>query len=152
MKSFTFKLRALLRLKEAKRELALSQFASSVKEVQKLVVQLAEVQDRYDSLLQLLNEMQKKSFRGDQIEALSSSLEIERENIGTIDLQLKQAREIQESRRGIFLNKDSEYNALIKLEEKQKKAHFFKENKKEDKELEDIIGARFLFQRINRQY
>jgi flagellar export protein FliJ len=151
VKSFTFKLRALLRLKETKRELALSQFASSVKEVQKLVVQLAEVQERYHSVLKLLNEMQKKSFRGDQIEALSASLEIERKNVSTIELELKQAREIQESRRGIFLSKDSEYNAVIKLEEKQKKAHFFKENKKEDKELEDIIGARFLFQRINRQ-
>jgi flagellar export protein FliJ len=66
-------------------------------------------------------------------------------------LELKQAQEIKVSRREIFLSKDSEYKAVLKLQEKQKEAHYFQENSKEQKELEDIIGARFLFQRINRQ-
>jgi len=36
MKSFVFKLKALLRLKENKRDVALSQFAGSIQEVEKL--------------------------------------------------------------------------------------------------------------------
>ena len=40
MKSFVFKLKALLRLKENKRDVALSQFAGSIQEVEKLNAKL----------------------------------------------------------------------------------------------------------------
>ena len=46
MKSFVFKLKALLRLKENKRDVALSQFAGSVQEVEKLNTKLKEARDR----------------------------------------------------------------------------------------------------------
>ena len=151
MKSFVFKLKALLRLKENKRDVALSQFAGSIQEVEKLNAKLTEAQDRQESIFQLMQERQKGSFRGEQIQSLQSSLDLERERISKIELELKQAQEIKVSRREIFLSKDSEYKAVLKLEEKQKQAHYIQENSNEQKELEDIIGARFLFQRINRQ-
>ena len=151
MKSFVFKLKALLRLKENKRDVALSQFAGSVQVVEKLNTKLTEARDRQEVVFQLMQERQKGIFRGQQIQSLQSSLDLERECISKIELELKQAQEIKVSRREIFLSKDSEYKAVLKLQEKQKEAHYFQENSKEQKELEDIIGARFLFQRINRQ-
>ena len=151
MKSFVFKLKALLRLKENKRDVALSQFAGSVQEVEKLNTKLTEARDRQEAVFQLMQERQKGTFRGQQIQSLQSSLDLERECISKIELELKQAQEIKVSRREIFLSKDSQYKAVLKLQEKQKEAHYFQENSKEQKELEDIIGARFLFQRINRQ-
>ena len=86
-----------------------------------------------------------------QIQALQNSLNLEREKLEQIELQLKQAKSIQESRRNIFVNKDSEHKAILRLSEKQKDEHYQKEYQKEQKELEDITGSRFLFQRINRQ-
>ena len=44
MKTFNFKLRALLRLKETKREQALANFAASIQEVRRLEVTLDTAQ------------------------------------------------------------------------------------------------------------
>ena len=98
-----------------------------------------------------LKERQKGVFRRDQIEALQSSLLLERENVSRQLFSLSRAKEMQNSRRKIFLDHDSQYKAIDRLQEKQRDEHFFNENKKEQLELEDVIGSRFLFQRINEQ-
>lgn len=149
MRTFNFKLTALLKLKEAQREQALVQFASSIKEVQKLEAKLAISQNKLDSVLSILHDRKKGTFRSDQIEALHSSLMVEREKLYKNKISLNQAKEMQVSRRKIFLEKDSQYKSIQQLQEKQKEDHYFNENKKEQLELEDIIGSRFLFQRIN---
>jgi len=151
MKSFAFKLIALLRLRETKKNQALAQFASSVKKVKNLVDELGKTRANYESVLKLVLQKQQNDFSGVQIQALQNSLNLEREKLEQIELQLKQAKSIQESRRNIFVNKDSEHKAILRLSEKQKDEHYQKEYQKEQKELEDITGSRFLFQRINRQ-
>lgn len=151
MRSFHFKLKALLSLKENKREQALTKFVQSIKEVLKLEEQLSEAQKKYHTVQEKLKERQKGVFRRDQIEALQSSLLLERENVSEATLLLSRAKEMQNSRRKIFLDHDSQYKAIDRLQEKQRDEHFFNENKKEQLELEDVIGSRFLFQRINEQ-
>ena len=151
MRSFHFKLKALLSLKENKREQALTKFVQSIKEVLKLEEQLSESQKKYHAVQEKLKERQKGVFRRDQIEALQSSLLLERENVSEATLLLSRAKEMQNSRRKIFLDHDSQYKAIDRLQEKQRDEHFFNENKKEQLELEDVIGSRFLFQRINEQ-
>lgn len=151
MRSFHFKLKALLSLKENNREQALTKFVQSIKEVLKLEEQLSESQKKYHAVQEKLKERQKGVFRRDQIEALQSSLLLERENVSEITLLLNRAKEMQNSRRKIFLDHDSQYKAIDRLQEKQRDEHFFNENRKEQLELEDIIGSRFLFQRINEQ-
>ncbi len=151
MRSFHFKLKALLSLKENKREQALTKFVQSIKEVLKLEEQLSESQKKYHAVQEKLKERQKGVFRRDQIEALQSSLLLERENVSEITLLLNRAKEMQNSRRKIFLDHDSQYKAIDRLQEKQRDEHFFNENRKEQLELEDVIGSRFLFQRINEQ-
>ena len=151
MRSFHFKLKALLSLKENKREQALTKFVQSIKEVLKLEEQLSEAQKKYHTVQEKLKERQKGVFRRDQIEALQSSLLLERENVSEATLLLSRAKEMQNSRRKIFLDHDSQYKAIDRLQEKQRDEHFYNENKKEQLELEDVIGSRFLFQRINEQ-
>ena len=151
MRSFHFKLKALLSLKENKREQALAKFAQSIKEVQRLDEHLFEAKKKYDAVEEKLKERQKGVFRRDQIEALQSSLLLEKENVSEAKLQFNRAKEMQNSRRKIFLDHDSQYKAIDRLREKQKEEHYFNENKKEQLELEDVIGSRFLFQRINEQ-
>ncbi len=151
MRSFHFKLKALLSLKENNREQALTKFVQSIKEVLKLEEQLSESQKKYHAVQEKLKERQKGVFRRDQIEALQSSLLLERENVSEITLLLNRAKEMQNSRRKIFLDHDSQYKAIDRLQEKQRDEHFFNENRKEQLELEDVIGSRFLFQRINEQ-
>ena len=149
MKSFNFKLKALLRLKESKREQALTNLAHAIKEVQVSEEKLGVAHDKYQKIVELLGNRQKGTFRSDEIEALQTSLFIERENVAKAELQLKQTQELEAARRKIFLDQDSQFKAIDRLREKQREDHFSVENKMEQAELEDVIGSRFLFQRIN---
>ena len=152
MKSFSFKLHALLRLKESKRDQALSQFAVATKQVQNLKQDLTQAHQKRDSVLEILQNKQKGTFLSAQVEALQTSLLLEKENISNLELKLNEAERILQSRRSIFLEKDSQYKAVLRLKEKQQSQHYLIETKKEETELEDVISSRFLFHRINHQY
>ena len=152
MKSFSFKLHALLRLKESKRDQALSQFAAATKQVQNLKQDLTQAHQKRDSVLEILQNKQKGTFLSAQVEALQTSLLLEQENISNLELKLNEAERILQSRRSIFLEKDSQYKAVLRLKEKQQSQHYLIETKKEETELEDVISSRFLFHRINHQY
>jgi flagellar export protein FliJ len=152
VKSFSFKLHALLRLKESKRDQALSQFAAATKQVQNLKQDLNHAHQKRDSVLEILQNKQKGTFISAQVEALQTSLLLEKENISNLELKLNEAERILQSRRSIFLEKDSQYKAVLRLKEKQQSQHYLIETKKEETELEDVISSRFLFHRINHQY
>ena len=152
MKSFSFKLHALLRLKESKRDQALSQFAAATKQVQNLKQDLTHAHQKRDSVLEILQNKQKGTFLSAQVEALQTSLLLEKENISNLELKLNEAERILQSRRSIFLEKDSQFKAVLRLKEKQQSQHYLIETKKEETELEDVISSRFLFHRINHQY
>ena len=152
MKSFSFKLHALLRLKESKRDQALSQFAAATKQVQNLKQDLNHAHQKRDSVLEILQNKQKGTFISAQVEALQTSLLLEKENISSLELKLNEAERILQSRRSIFLEKDSQFKAVLRLKEKQQSQHYLIETKKEETELEDVISSRFLFHRINHQY
>ena len=53
MKTFSFKLHALLRLKESRREHALAQFASSTRELQRLKLDLINAQNKRDAVVDM---------------------------------------------------------------------------------------------------
>jgi flagellar export protein FliJ len=152
VKSFSFKLHALLRLKESKRDQALSQFAAATKQVQNLKQDLNHAHQKRDSVLEILQNKQKGTFISAQVEALQTSLLLEKENISSLELKLNEAERILQSRRSIFLEKDSQFKAVLRLKEKQQSQHYLIETKKEETELEDVISSRFLFHRINHQY
>jgi flagellar export protein FliJ len=151
LKTFSFKLHALLRLKESRREHALAQFASSTRELQRLKLDLTNAQNKRDAVLVILNKRQTGTFQSAEIQSLQTSLHLERENISRIEKKVTEANRILESRRKIFLEKDSQFKAVQRLRETQRDAHYVKENKKEETELEDVISSRFLFHRINHQ-
>ena len=151
MKTFSFKLHALLRLKESRREHALTQFAASTRELQRLKLDLINAQDKRDAVVDILNKIQRGTFQSAQIQSLQTSLLLERENISRIEKKVTEADRILESRRKIFLEKDSQFKAVQRLREKQRDAHYFTEIKKEETQLEDVISSRFLFHRINHQ-
>jgi flagellar export protein FliJ len=152
VKSFSFKLHALLRLKESKRDQALSQFAAATKQVQNLKQDLTQAHQKRDSVLEILQNKQKGTFLSAQVEALQTSLLLEKENISSLEIKLNEAERILQSRRSIFLEKDSQFKAVLRLKEKQQSQHYLVETKKEETELEDVISSRFLFHRINHQY
>ncbi len=145
MKAFQFKLGALLRLKETKKDQALSNLAKAIQKVALTEQKLERSKGRFDKIIDLIKKHQKMHFDVVQMKILHDSLQDEKENLEKIQLQLNHCRDIENSRRKIFLDKDSQYKALLRLKEKQQEQHFLSESNKEQKELEDIIAARFLF-------
>ena len=101
--------------------------------------------------MSVLHDHQKGVFKRDTIESLQNSLQLAQDSLNKTKLRLNQAKDIESSRRKIFLDRDSQFKTILRLQEKQREVHYFKENKKEQSELEDIIGSRFLFLRINEQ-
>jgi flagellar export protein FliJ len=145
MKAFTFRLSALLTLKESKKDQALKRLASAIENVAETQKKLEESNQRYHQIIGLIENHQKTNFNVTQIKILQDSLQLEKSNLDKIQLKLNQHKDIEKSRRKLFLSKDSEFKALLRLKEKQQEQHFLNENKKERNELEDIIAARFLF-------
>ena len=45
----------------------------------------------------------------------------------------------------MYIQADSSYKSLLKLKEKKREEHIEREIKKEEIELENIIGSRFVF-------
>ena len=62
---------------------------------------------------------------------------------------LQHSIQSEEAKKRIYLKADSEYKSLLKLKEKQKEEHVRAESLKEERELEDIIGGRFVFNNIS---
>ena len=54
-------------------------------------------------------------------------------------------KNIESAKRNLYLRADSNCKSLLKLKEKKKVEHLKSEEKKEESELEDIIGSRFVF-------
>jgi flagellar biosynthesis chaperone FliJ len=94
LKTFSFKLHALLRLKESKREHALAQFAASTQEFQRLKLDLVNAENKRDSVLEILNKKQKGVFQSAQIQSFQTSLLLERENISRIEKKVTEAGRI----------------------------------------------------------
>jgi flagellar export protein FliJ len=145
VKAFNFRLSALLKLKESKKDQALNRLASAIENVAETQKKLDDSNQKYHQIIGLIENHQKSNFNVSQIKILQDSLELEKSNLDKIQLKLNQHRDIEKSRRKLFVSKDSEFKALLRLKEKQQEQHFLDENKKEQNELEDIIAARFLF-------
>jgi hypothetical protein len=52
---------------------------------------------------------------------------------------------METAKRKLYLQADSEYKSLLKLKDNQRIEHLENETKKEEMELESIIGSRFVF-------
>ena len=148
MKAFKFRLESLLQLREISKDRALSRYARAInfrqnkeKELQASELHLQELQFQ-------ISENRKISFTGSKQEAFDLSIKHAKEQIIDANKNLQQSLQAEEAKKGIYLKSNSEYKSLLRLKEKQFEEHVRSENLKEERELEDIIGGRFVFNNI----
>jgi flagellar export protein FliJ len=149
MKAFNFRLETLLRLKMASRERSLIDYAKSIRERQDVEDQLLKANEYIHTLEKKLSEKQKLNFRANDLNSLISGLEDARGVVKEISAELNRKKTMEASRRKIFLKKDSESKSLDRLKERQTYEHIEIESKKEERELDDVIGSRYLYDRAN---
>lgn len=148
MKAFKFRLETLLHLREISRDKALSQYAHAINLRQDKEKELRASELRLVELQFQISEKRKNSFTGSKQEAFDLSVKHAKERILDANKNLQQSIQTEKAKKGIYLNSNSEYKSLLKLKEKQFEIHVRNETLKEERELEDIIGGRFVFNNI----
>ena len=148
MKAFKFRLETLLHLREISRDKALSKYARAInyRRVKEKELQVSE--ENLKKLQFQISEKRKNSFSGSKQEAFDLSVKYAKEQIIDANKNLQHSIRSEEAKKGIYLKSNSEYKSLLKLKEKRFQEHVRSESLKEERELEDIIGGRFVFNNI----
>jgi len=148
MKAFRFRLETLLHLREISRDKALGHYAQSIRSRQEREKALQVCQSHLESLHAQIGERRKNSFTGSKQESFDLSVSHAKERILDANRNLQESIQTEQAKKGIYLKIDSEYKSLLKLKEKKYEEHVYSESLKEERELEDIIGGRFVFNNI----
>ena len=148
MKAFRFRLETLLHLREISRDKALGHYAQSIRSRQEREKALQVCQSLLESLHAQIGERRKNSFTGSKQESFDLSVSHAKERILDANRNLQESMQTEQAKKGIYLKIDSEYKSLLKLKEKKYEEHVYSESLKEERELEDIIGGRFVFNNI----
>ena len=145
MKSFKFRLETLVNLRELEKERAVKDYANAISSREKAEGNLKTAIDSLAYLNHEIARKRKSGFSGFEQKDFDSSIVQAKELIIDRNSQLEEAKSIENAKRKLFLNAESSFKSLENLKEKSKELHLKKEEKKEELELEDIIGSRFVF-------
>ena len=145
MKAFHFKLETLLKLRQANREKALISYGLAVEKTEQLKNAIQNSKQDLENLVSKMRESRKNSFFGSEERNYQENINEVKNHIVEINGRLRNAQNIQESKRNLFLKADAQHKSLDKLGKKQRSEHNKIEAKKEELEIDDIVSARFSY-------
>ena len=145
MKSFTFRLETLLHLREISKDRAIKEYAQAISKREKLELDLKKAVKMLEVLNAEINERRASGFSGFKQDGFNQSILRSKEVIIDLNSKVADSKNIESAKRNLYLRADSNCKSLLKLKEKKKVEHLKSEEKKEESELEDIIGSRFVF-------
>jgi len=145
MKAFGFRLETLLHLRELAKDKAIGEYGLAVSNREEAEKTLSEANDGLRELREEIGIRRSVGFSGNDQEVFNRSLVLAKERIIDCNAKVEEAGRIEIAKRDLYLQADSSYKSLFKLKEKKREEHIKYESKKEEMELEDIIGARFVF-------
>lgn len=145
MKAFTFRLETLLHLREISKDRAIKEYAQAILKREKLELDLRKAVKMLEVLNAEINERRAIGFSGFEQDGFNQSILRSKEIIIDLNSKVADSKNIESAKRNLYLRADSNCKSLLKLKEKKKVEHLKSEEKKEESELEDIIGSRFVF-------
>ena len=145
MRAFVFRLETLLHLRELAKDKAIAEYGLAVSKREAAESKLVEANDGLRELRDEIGIRRSVGFSGKDQEVFNRSLVLAKERIIDCNAKAQEAGRIEIAKRELYLQADSSYKSLLKLKEKKREEHIEYESKKEEMELEDIIGARFVF-------
>lgn len=145
MKAFTFRLETLLHLREISKDRAIKEYAQAISKREKLELDLKKAVKMLEVLNAEINERRASGFSGFKQDGFNQSILRSKEVIIDLNSKVADSKNIESAKRNLYLRADSNCKSLLKLKEKKKVEHLKSEEKKEESELEDIIGSRFVF-------
>ena len=145
MRAFEFRLETLLHLRELAKDKAIAEYGLAVSKREDAENALREANDGLRDLRDEIGIRRSVGFSGNDQEVFNRSLVLAKERIVDCNAKVMDAGKIEIAKRDLYLQADSTYKSLLKLKEKKREEHIEYESKKEEMELEDIIGSRFVF-------
>ncbi len=145
MRAFTFRLETLLHLREMAKERAIKEYALSISQRERIEKELGCAVNSLKALNQIIGEKRTIGFSGAEQEAFNQSVLKSKDEIIDLNSKLSESRNIEDAKRNLYLQADTNCKSLLKLKAKKKEEHVKREEKKEEVALEDVIGARFVF-------
>ena len=149
MKAFTFRLETLLHLREMAKDKAIAEYGVAIRQREESEKLLDQGHRALDDLKQEIGVRRTVGFSGSEQEPYNRSINHAKERIIDLNARVQEARKVEDFKRNQFLETDSSYKSLLRLKEKQKEEHLEHESKKEERELGDVIGARFVFNKAS---
>jgi flagellar FliJ protein len=152
MKAFEFRLETLLHLRELAKDKAIAEYGRAVSKREEAEKMLREVNDGLRELREEIRIRRSVGFSGSDQEVYNRSIVRAKERIIDCNAKVEDAGRIEFAKRDLYLQADSSYKGLLKLKEKKQEEHVEYECKKEEMELENIIGSRFVFNQASSHY
>ena len=143
MRAFHFRLQTLLNLREIAREEALSIYAKSIRRRELEENKLLACERRLGELRQEVGVRRKEGFIGADQATFLRAVNLAKDRLHRQRAKVNRARRTEEESRTVFVEADGDEKSLVRLKERMQEEHFRFELKKEERELEDVIGTRY---------
>ena len=146
MRAFHFRLQNLLRLREEARERALVAYAEAIARREAEEDELVACRRRLVDLREEVRIRRSAGFSGPEQAAYLEAIDLSNDRLREQENAFAEAKRGEEIAREKYLEADIAEKSLLRLKERREEEHFRSEAKKEERELEDVISARFRFQ------
>ena len=97
----------------------------------------------------MISRQAATGFSGHEQENFNQSINRTKGEIIDFNSKLAESKNIESANRKMYLEADSNCKSLLKLKQNKRSEHLKTEEKKEETELENIIGARFVFNKTS---
>lgn len=125
------------------REEALSAYANAIRQRELNEEKLADCYNRLNELREAVAACRSKNFTGSEQANFEQAVNLAKEHLLRQRNKVNRAKRVEEKARVSFVKADGDEKSLTNLKERRQEDHFQFELKKEERELEDVIGARF---------
>ena len=142
MKQFQFKLESVLRLRERTESEAQQNHAAAGRRLEAVLGELAEAEAEHNALAQQLQDMQRSNFRPAERDMLWNALKYQKDHCGRLQQKADMAVKDLQEKREKLLAAQSEHEAMVKLQEKEKQEYNLLAEKEQRAVVDDIINAR----------
>ena len=143
MKVFRFRLESLLHLRGLTREKCLKDYAQAINQRQSEELRCQQISQRLQDIEKSVAAQREQGIAGHDQAIFLASIEHTRESLKKQSEAVAQSLANEETTKKSYLEADTAEKILLRLKEHRKEEHIRLQEAKEDRALEDVIGARF---------
>ena len=143
MKVFRFRLESLLHFRGLTREKCLKDYAQAINKRKSDELRCEQISQRLDDIERSVAAQREQGIAGHDQATFLASIEHARESLKKQREVVAKSLAAEDKSKKSYLEADTAEKILLRLKERRKEEHIRLQEAKEDRALEDVIGARF---------